>query len=280
MNSNIFISLLEGFKLDQHNFEVSISGSYNFWQEAEKVCSNLNQYNVSYYPSCGNDVSDINLFYDNTDEEDLEADVFLRSDYLSEALLLKSGLFNCISNRFNITDHVKIQLVNRDSLELKTPVINLYKLEEIDRQKTKYVIHLGCVYNEKVLKLLLDYKIKTKLLHTKCDGVWWGMGVDYKQAIPTYLFPLFYKELQISYILSDKKNEEISSRIMDSFIKGEHNEKESLMKIIFASKLSPSLRKRLGNATSFQENACLILDNLSETRLLNVGLYLKKVIEK
>jgi len=37
---------------------------------------------------------------------------------------------------------------------------------------------------------------------------------------------------------------------------------------------------RLGNATSFQENACFILDNLSETRLLNVGLYLKKIIEK
>lgn len=278
MKTNIFIALLEDIRVQSWAIEVSISGSYSFLLEANEICNSLNQYRVSYYPSCGNDVSDLNLFYDDAAKEELEADVFLRSDYFSEELVINSGFYNCISNRFIIKDHVRIEFAKRKELELNTPVINIYKLEEKEGEKIKYVIHLGGVYNEKVLALLLKNEVKTKILHTKCDGIWWGEGINYNRVIPTYLFPLFQEELQLSYILSDHNNEEIISKIMDStLVNNETKRKDSLAKIIHAAGLSTRLRKRLGIVANFQKKACEIIETFKETRLPLGGYYLKKL---
>lgn len=263
------------FNLPRVKYDIKLDGTYDFLIEMQAFWESINQHLVSYYPSSGDDVTDVNLYLDHPLFTDKNIQIFLRSDFLETDLPFKSELADGLANRFEVLNALTISVSSWD-LQLrnrKPPSISIYKLKVKSGDKFIYVVHFGAFYNEEVLQILIESNIKTAVVFAKCDGIWWGQGnFYYPKQITTYLFPLFQEILKMEYIISDKTNTDIITRL--SAIDGGVNNKSPLIDVINTYHFTPNKINRQG--ADLLANTISRVSAFREIQTLSNGLILKQ----
>jgi hypothetical protein len=180
-----------------------VKGNYGLLLRFEKA---LKASTVVFYPSSGDDISDILYVHNARLHElgELNPGIFIHCDYLFNVDYYPIKFERNLGYPdFSIVDSCKFISTNHHNNATEQS-INLYQIKQINSDNELWLLFFRGYYNEYVLQNLFQHNIKTPIVYTVCDGITIGMGSCNEQQIPTLLYPLLSEKLGIQYIITEQ----------------------------------------------------------------------------
>jgi hypothetical protein len=142
-----------------------------------------------WYPSSGNDVTDMEFVNQENIDLDTEPTIFIHTDALMNGWAFDQGLNN----------------ISNGNIEFLGKQIQLY--EFANDISTKYLITIS-IRNEDFFKEVIG-KIEMTFLYNFCDGITSGMGLGDNKSITSLFYTQFYKSLGVKYHFTEYHTEHI-----------------------------------------------------------------------
>jgi hypothetical protein len=155
--------------------------------------------NKLFYPSAGNDTTDLVYVNDTnlSELQDISPSIFIHSDFRTTVDQMYGSDKTLIYPNFSIQEYFHLWGDAQKS-------ITIMRLLDNNNNNLIWLIYFSGYYNEEILKFLISEKIQVNIVYSVCDGITYGMGGCNREAVPTILYPLIAKHIQLKYIITEQ----------------------------------------------------------------------------
>lgn len=173
---------------------------------AEGTIQTLRQFNQEFktsnklfYPSAGVDTTDLVYVNDEilSELKDISPSIFIHCDY--RTTVDKMYVSDCILIYPNFSIQEYFHMVGDAQKS-----ITIFKLSTGNTNKYAWLIYFSGYYNEEILKILIKEQVQVNIVYAVCDGITHGMGGCNRESVPTILYPLVAKYIQLKYIITEQ----------------------------------------------------------------------------